>query len=81
MDVMLNLGCGNSPMQGAVNLDRMADVIEHLPDTVATMEEISRVCAPGALVHITTPHFSCANAFTDPTHLHQLGYLSFEVVE
>ena len=44
------------------------DVIEHLDDIVGTMEEIHRVCAPGAVVKITVPHFSCANAFTDPTH-------------
>src|SRR5262249_30182455 len=54
------------------------DVIEHLPDIVRTMEEIHRVCAPGGLVHITVPHFSSANAFTDPTHRHQLGYYSFD---
>jgi SAM-dependent methyltransferase len=46
------------------------DVIEHLNDIVATMEEIHRVCRHGAIVRITVPHFSCANAFTDPTHRH-----------
>jgi SAM-dependent methyltransferase len=44
------------------------DVIEHLNDIPSTMEEIHRVCLPGAIVHITVPHFSSANAFTDPTH-------------
>jgi SAM-dependent methyltransferase len=54
------------------------DVIEHLRDTVATMAELHRICKPGAVVQITTPHFSCANAFTDPTHERQLGYFSFD---
>ncbi len=54
------------------------DVLEHLPDTIRTMEEIHRLCKPGATVAITTPHFSCANAFTDPTHCHQFGYFSFD---
>ena len=47
---------------------RAFDVLEHLADLVATMEEIHRVCAPGAVVRVTVPHFSCDNAFTDPTH-------------
>ena len=41
------------------------DVIEHLSDTVRVMEEIYRICRNGALVHITVPHFSSANAYTD----------------
>jgi hypothetical protein len=54
------------------------DVIEHLQDILQTMEEIHRVCLGGARVHITVPHFSSANAFTDPTHRHQLSYFSFD---
>jgi len=54
------------------------DVIEHLPDVVPVMEEIYRVCRDGAQVHITVPHFSSANAFTDPTHRHQFSCFSFD---
>jgi len=54
------------------------DVIEHLTDVVRTMEEIHRVCADGAVVKITVPHFSCSNAFTDPTHRHYFGRFSFD---
>jgi hypothetical protein len=32
------------------------------------------------LVRITVPHFSCANAFTDPTHQHFFGASSFSYV-
>lgn len=53
------------------------DVIEHLDDVVATMDEIHRVCADGAVVKITLPHFSSSNAFTDPTHRHYFGSFSF----
>jgi SAM-dependent methyltransferase len=53
------------------------DVIEHLEDVIGTLEEIHRVCRPGAIVRITVPHFSSANAFTDPTHKHYFGYQSF----
>ena len=54
------------------------DVIEHLGDTLAAMGEIHRVCRGGALVHITVPHFSSANAFADPTHRKQFSYFSFD---
>jgi SAM-dependent methyltransferase len=56
------------------------DVIEHLDDVVKTMEEIHRVCRSGALVCITVPHFSSANAFTDPTHRHYFASRSFHYV-
>jgi SAM-dependent methyltransferase len=54
------------------------DVIEHLHDVVATMEELHRVCRKGARVEITVPHFSSANAFTDPTHRHFFSRFSFD---
>jgi SAM-dependent methyltransferase len=55
----------------------MLDVLEHLDDVVKTMEEIHRVCKDKAILEVTVPHFSCANAFTDPTHRHYFGRLSF----
>jgi hypothetical protein len=54
------------------------DVIEHLADIPAVMTEIHRIARAGAKVFITVPHFSCANAFTDPTHRHYFGYFSFD---
>lgn len=56
------------------------DVIEHLAETIATLEEIHRVCRRGARVELTVPHFSCSNAFTDPTHRHFFGRFSFGYV-
>lgn len=53
------------------------DVVEHLEDVVAAMEEIHRVSADGAVVKLTVPHFSCANAFTDITHRHFFSWFSF----
>jgi predicted SAM-dependent methyltransferase len=103
---VLNLGCGRSPIDGAINLDiwsgprvdvvhdlrqfpwpfakdtfsriHCIDILEHLPDTVATMEEIHRISKPDGVVEIVTPHFTCANAFTDPTHWRQFGFFSFD---
>ena len=62
----------------AFDLIYCTDIIEHLTDVVKTMEEIHRVARTGARVFITTPHFSCANAYTDPTHRHRLGFFSFD---
>ena len=56
------------------------DVIEHVDNVIACMEEVHRVCKPGAVVKISVPHFSCANAFTDPTHRHYFGWFSFHYV-
>ena len=54
------------------------DVIEHIDDTLGVMQEIHRVCAEGARVHIVVPHFSSANAFTDPTHRRHFSAFSFD---
>lgn len=54
------------------------DVVEHLNDLQGFIEEVHGLLVPGGIVEITTPHFSCANSFTDPTHRHHLGYFSFD---
>jgi SAM-dependent methyltransferase len=54
------------------------DVIEHLSSIVKVMEEIHRIGKDGCKVTLTTPHFSCYNSFTDPTHIHHLGYFSLD---
>jgi SAM-dependent methyltransferase len=57
---------------------RCQDVIEHLQDVVAVMEEIHRITAPDALIRIRVPHFSSVQAFTDPTHRHFFSSESFD---
>ena len=54
------------------------DVVEHIEDMPAFMREIWRVCRPGALVRITTPHFSNRNSYTDPTHRRHLAFFSWD---
>lgn len=53
------------------------DVIEHLDDVPASMEELHRICRHGATIEIAVPHFSSANAFTDPTHRHFFSHATF----
>jgi SAM-dependent methyltransferase len=77
-DVVHNLNARPWPLPDGQFTEVFAnDVIEHLDDVVATMEEIHRVCRDGAVVRITVPHFSSGNAFTDPTHRHYFGRFSF----
>jgi len=54
------------------------DVVEHLDDVITAVEEIHRICRTGAIVKITVPHFSCRNAYTDPTHRHFFSCSSFD---
>lgn len=80
-DVVHDLNCVPWPFPDDHFQEVLAyDVIEHLDDTISVLEEIHRVSRQGAIVRITVPHFSCANAFTDPTHRHYFGRFSFDYV-
>jgi FkbM family methyltransferase len=48
---------------------RAYDVVEHLPDRINTMNEIWRVCKPGAKINIVVPSSDGRGAFQDPTHI------------
>lgn len=54
------------------------DVIEHLSDIPKAMEEFHRILKPGGVLRMTTPHFSCANSYIDPTHRWHLSVFSFD---
>src|ERR1700722_1047820 len=78
-ELVHNLNCIPWPLaSGRFNEVIAHDVVEHLDNIVAVMEEIHRVSAAGSIVRITVPHFSSANAFTDPTHRHYFGCFSFD---
>lgn len=53
------------------------DVLEHLVDIKAVMEEVHRVSKPGAEVFIRVPHFSSTHAYGDFTHRHFFNSESF----
>jgi SAM-dependent methyltransferase len=74
IDIVHDLDIVPWPLESdAFNVIRLWSVMEHLRNLVATMEEVHRVARPGAMVLIGTPHFSSANAYTDPTHIHFLS--------
>lgn len=45
------------------------DIIEHLPNKIATMNEIWRVLKPGAIADIIVPTTDGRGAWQDPTHV------------
>jgi SAM-dependent methyltransferase len=55
----------------------MQDVIEHVREPIKVMDELHRICAPGARIQLRTPHFSSMLAYSDPTHRH---YFSAEAI-
>lgn len=63
---------------GAFDRVTAYDLVEHITDIPALMAELFRVLAPQGRLLITTPHFSCANSWTDPTHRHHFGLFSFD---
>lgn len=76
--VVADLDAGLPFRDGAFQLVGAYDVVEHVADLVALLEEVHRVLRPGGRLAITTPHFSSANAHTDPTHRRALGLRSFD---
>ncbi|MFO5440950.1 MAG: class I SAM-dependent methyltransferase, partial [Dolichospermum sp.] len=48
---------------------RAHDIIEHLPERIHTMNEIWRICKPGAKVNNRVPSTDGRGAFQDPTHI------------
>ncbi len=53
----------------SVDILRAHDVVEHLSDRLHTMNEIWRICKPGAQVDIRVPSTDGRGAFQDPTHV------------
>lgn len=50
----------------------MHHVLEHLPDTIAVMKELYRVCENGAVIHIAVPHPFHDDFVSDPTHVSRI---------
>lgn len=57
---------------------RMHHVLEHLPDTVATLEELHRVSTDGAQIHVRVPYWNARDMATDPTHVVAFSEQSFD---
>jgi len=78
VDVVADVQAGLPFAEGSFTEVRLRHLVEHVPDLVRLMSEVHRVCRPGALARILTPHFSAAASYRDPTHVHHLSVRSFE---
>lgn len=56
-------------------------ILEHVRNLVQLMEEIYRVCRPGARVHVSGPYYTSRGAFRDPTHVRFLTEDMFQYFE
>lgn len=56
----------------------LSHFLEHQPDILRVMAEVHRIAKPGAEVVVVTPHYSSPDSYSDPTHLHHLGFHSFD---
>ncbi len=54
------------------------DVLEHLNDVTAFMDEAHRLLKPGGLLRLRVPHWQHANTWLDPTHRRGFHPRSFE---
>ena len=61
----------------SVELIFAADIIEHLPDKIHTMNEMWRVLEPSGIVQIAVPTTDGPGAFQDPTHVSYWNRHSF----
>ena len=79
VDVIHDLGSFPWPFADA-SFDevRLSHILEHLGDVLKVMEEIHRICRPGAQVLVWTPHYSSMNSWTDPTHCLHMGFHSLD---
>ncbi len=77
-DALADINGGRLPFQDGV-FDRveLIHVIEHVEDVVRTIEELHRVCRPGGIIRLETPHYTDFSSFCDPTHRWHLNSFSF----
>jgi ubiquinone/menaquinone biosynthesis C-methylase UbiE len=57
---------------------RLINILEHLPDTLAVMEEVHRVARRDCLVTIRVPCTNGPDAISDPTHRSFFNHYSFD---
>lgn len=56
----------------------MDNVLEHLPETTRTMEELFRIMKPGGRLFVGVPYWNSFEAWGDPTHARLFSEEIFE---
>jgi predicted SAM-dependent methyltransferase len=60
---------------------RLSHVIEHMNNLIGLMEEVYRICRPGAVVQVIVPYYTSRGAFRDPTHVRYITEDTFQYFE
>ena len=77
VDIVHDVRAGLPFDDGSVGVIRAFDFLEHIPDSVALMNEIYRVLADGGWLLSLTPSTDGRGAFQDPTHVSFFNENSF----
>ena len=78
-DVVWDLNISPYPFSdGEFDKIECYDVIEHVDNIPKVMQECFRILKDDGLMYITTPHYSAANSYIDPTHKFHLSFFSFD---
>ena len=56
----------------------LINVLEHLPDTISTLEELYRISQDGGKLTIRIPYWNSLEQSTDPTHISFFNERSFD---
>lgn len=79
VDVVHNLAKMPWPFEnGVADEIILVHVLEHLPNTIAVMEELWRISAPGAKIMLRVPYWNSRDFITDPTHVKAFNEHSFD---
>ena len=68
-DIIYDLREGIPLDDSSVEKVRAKDILEHLPDIIAIMNECWRVLEPEGVLEIVVPRFPHVDSVKDPTHI------------
>lgn len=81
VDVVCDLEGGLPLRARSVETAYVIHTVEHIHNLNGFMEELYRVCCPGAKVYIKTSYYTSREAFVDPTHVRFITDDSFKYFE
>ena len=68
VDLVCDLEQGIPLSDNSVSRAYANHTLEHIDDLARLVQEIGRVCRPGAAVVVRVPYYASVGAFKDPTH-------------
>jgi len=68
-DILADIEYGLPIKSNSLNFVYSSHTMEHIDNFINLMEEIYRVCKPGAIVEIVVPYYASSSAHMDPTHV------------